>query len=327
MSFHGQPALAPVVGDQPAVHPHPDPAVRVQLEQVVAALGRLDRALPPHADLPLRRKRGVDPEVRLLRPARDLDVDPRVDARGDEPLEARPCVVRAGQAAGLPRRVEEPVRRDGSPLAQVAEAGVRRVVPEDAVAAAGDEEGHDHGRVVLPELEVVPLHVHQAELVLAEAVERLVLVLVPLLAGVEGLLPLDLGRHERAPALLLDEDRRALRVEERDPPRGEVHADLHLRGGEGRLPAGVGALDADRVAPADAGGQARPVEEGGVAGESHAHDVVGAEGHSQVAAADRRRSRGRRARAQRGGRSRRAAPRGRHRAAITRAIRFIGFSA
>ena len=207
----------------------------------------------------------MDPQVRLLRPARDLDVDPRVDARGDEPLEARPRVVRAGQAAGPPRRVEEPVRRDGSPLAQVAEAGVRRVVPEDAVAAAGDEEGHDHGRVVLPELEVVPLHVQQAELVLAEAVERLVLVLVPLLAGVEGLLPLDLGRHERAPALLLDEDRRALRVEERDPPRGEVHADLHLRGGEGRLPAGVGALDADRVAPADAGGEARPVEEGGLA--------------------------------------------------------------
>ena len=229
----------------------------------------------------------------------------------------------------------EPVRPPGLPDAsksrsagmgahspQVAEPGVRRVVPEDAVAAAGDEEGHDHGRVVLPELEVVPLDVHQAELVLAQAVERLVLVLVPLLAGVEGLLPLDLGRHERAPALLLDEDRRGPRVEERDPPRGEVHADLHLRGGEGRLPAGVGALDADRVAPADPGGQARPVEEGGLWREGHAHDVVGAEGHLQVAAAVSK-SWATPAPAEEvtEGGAARAAP-----AAITMAIRFIGLS-
>ena len=45
----GQPALAPVVDDQPAVDPHPDAAVRVELEEVVAGLGRLDRALPAHA--------------------------------------------------------------------------------------------------------------------------------------------------------------------------------------------------------------------------------------------------------------------------------------
>ena len=86
----------------------------------------------------------------------------------------------------------------------------------------------------------------EAELVLAEAVERLAVVLAPLLPDVERLLALHLGGDERPPALLLDEDRLAPGVEERDLARAEVHADLHLRRGERRLAPGVGALDRHR---------------------------------------------------------------------------------
>ena len=70
--------------------------------------------------------------------------------------------------------VEEPVGRDRRQLAQIAEARERGVVPQDAPAAAGDQEGDHQRAVVLPEIEVVALEVQQAELVLAEAIERLV---------------------------------------------------------------------------------------------------------------------------------------------------------
>ncbi len=70
-----KPPLPPVIGHEPAVHPHPDPAVRVELEEVVAGLRDLDGALPPHADRTFRGQGGVDTEVRLPRPARDPYVD------------------------------------------------------------------------------------------------------------------------------------------------------------------------------------------------------------------------------------------------------------
>ena len=254
---------------------------------MVAALRRLDGALPPHADLSLWRKRRVDAQVRLLRRGGHGDRDRGIDARRHERLEAGAGMVGAREASGPARRVEELPGRDGLPRSQVAEARVGRVVPEDAVAAAGDEERHDHRRVALPEIEVVALEVEETELLLAEAVERLAVGRPPLLPDVESLLALHLGRHQGAPALLLDENLFAPRVEERHLSRAEVHADLHLRCGQRRLAPGVGALDLHRLAATHAGGEARAGEEGGVAGEGHAYHVVGTEGHLQVAAADR----------------------------------------
>ena len=90
-----------------------------------------------------------------------------------------------GQATGLAIGVVEVGGRDGDEGAQIAEAGEGGVVPEDAVAARGDEEGDDDVGVVLPEIEVVALDVGDAELHLAEAVEGLVGLGVPALLDVE----------------------------------------------------------------------------------------------------------------------------------------------
>ena len=50
---------------------------------------------------------------------------------------------------------------------QIAEAREGQVVPEDAVAAARDQERHDGAGVVLPQVEIVALDVDRAELLLA----------------------------------------------------------------------------------------------------------------------------------------------------------------
>ena len=188
---------------------------------------------------------------------------------------------------GLARRVEQAGGRDGLPGPQVAEARVGRVVPEDAVAAAGDEEGHDHGRVALPEVEVVALEVEKAQLLLSETVERLAVVFGPLLPHVERPLSLHVRGLERPSAVPLSEHHLAPRVEERDCAGPEIHPDLHLRRGESRPSPGVGTLDTNGLAATQARGEARPAEERGVAGVGHAHDVLGAEGNLQLTAGDR----------------------------------------
>ena len=104
---------------------------------------------------------------------------------------------REGEPAGLAVGVVEIGGGDGGEGAQIAEAGEGGVVPQDAVAARGDEEGHDDVGVVLPEVEVVSLDVGDAELHLAEAVERFIGLRLPALLDVECLFALD---GWRAPA-------------------------------------------------------------------------------------------------------------------------------
>ena len=89
-------------------------------------------------------------------------------------FEVRAAEVVAGEAAALAVLVEEALGGDGLELAQIAEPRERGVVPQDAPAAAGDQERDDQRAVVLPEIEVVALQVEEPQLVFAEAVERLV---------------------------------------------------------------------------------------------------------------------------------------------------------
>ena len=109
--------------------------------------------------------------------------------------------------------------------AQIAEARVRGVVPEDPVAAARDEVRDEDLGVLLVKIEIVSLDVEVALLVLAEPVERFVGLGLPLLTNVVGRLPLH-GRGGQRPATarLLGEDGLAGRVEKRDRAAGRVHA-------------------------------------------------------------------------------------------------------
>ena len=171
---------------------------------------------------------------------------------------------REGEAAGLAVGVVEVGGRDGDEGAQIAEAGEGGVVPEDAVAARGDEEGHDDVGVVLPEVEVVSLDVGDAELHLAEAVEGLVGLGLPSLLDVECLFALDGGGLQRAAAGGLGEDGTACGVCEGDGAGVAVDDDVQFGGGEdegrrafGELPAGgEGGIgkDVERGAAEEAGG-------------------------------------------------------------------------
>ena len=84
----------------------------------------------------------------------------------------------------------------GYKFAQIAEAREGEVVPQNAVAAARHQERHDDVRVVLPQVEVVTLDVEDANLPLAEAIERLIGIRLPLLAHMERLLALHLGGRQ-----------------------------------------------------------------------------------------------------------------------------------
>jgi len=171
---------------------------------------------------------------------------------------------------------------DGGELAQIAEARVRGIVPENTVAAAGDEEGNDDVGVALPEIEIEAAQVDDAELALAEAVERCAGSGVPLLTDVKSLFALDLGGRERAAAGRLGENWLTGEVEEGDAPRGKIEPDLKLRGEQRHGDWVFREFPRGRFPRRRDGHEAFPREERGIVGLHDAHDVGGAELHFQL---------------------------------------------
>ena len=136
------------------------------------------------------------------------------------------------------------------------------------------------------EIEVVALQVEEPELVLAEAVERLVGLRDPLLPHVLRVLAHHDRRHDGAAALFLFEDRRAGRVEERHPARAEVDARAELGGGERRRAGLLGHVPLRAVAALRRRRQALAGEEGLVLGVGDADHVGRADLQLQQAVAD-----------------------------------------
>ncbi len=101
-----------------------------------------------------------------------------------------------GEAAGLMGGIHQAAGGDGHKFAQIAETREGEVVPQNAVAAARHQEWHNDVRVVLPQIEVIPLDIEDANLPLAEAIERLVGIRLPLLAHMKGLFTLHFGRRQ-----------------------------------------------------------------------------------------------------------------------------------
>ena len=167
--------------------------------------------------------------------------------------------------------------------AEIAEAGEGGVVPEDAVAAAGDEEGDDDVGVVLPEVEVVTLDVGDAELHLTEAVEGFAGLGLPLLLDVECVFALDGGGLDDSAAGGFGEDGTTRGIGEGDGAGAAVDDDLEFGGGEddgcgafGELPTGGHGVVGNDVD----GGAA---EEAGGFGEGDADDGVGEELDAEIA--------------------------------------------
>jgi hypothetical protein len=123
----------------------------------------------------------------------DLRIDP---CRHDEAGLAVALPVGAGEAARPPLGVVEAGGGHRHRLPRVPEAGVGGVVPEEPVAAARDEDGHDVHRVELVHVDVAARVVHETVLVSAEAVERLARGRLELGLDVEGRLPHDPGGEE-----------------------------------------------------------------------------------------------------------------------------------
>ena len=247
-------------------------AVGVGLELVVAGDGREEVALPT-----LRFEgRGTGTAGGTIAAHVDADVGG---------LAGRGGAVDGGegQATGLAIGVVEVGGRDGDEGAQIAEAGEGGVVPEDAVAARGDEEGDDDVGVVLPEIEVVALDVGDAELHLAEAVEGLVGLGVPALLDVECVFALHGGGLQRAAARGFGEDCVARGVCEGDGAGVAVDDDVQFGSGEdeGRRPL-------SELPAGGEGGIGNNVERGaaeeiGGARKGHADDAVGEELDAEIA--------------------------------------------
>ena len=171
--------------------------------------------------------------------------------------------------------VGEALGRDRRPGAQIAEPRERGVVPQHTPAAARDEERNDDRAVVLPEIEVVALEIEEPDLVFAEPVQRLALGGRPLLPHVLRVLAHHDSRHDRPAALL--EQRRAARVEERDPAARQIDARFELRRGERRGAARLGEVERRALALLRLRGQALADEERLVLRVGDAHNVGGAD--------------------------------------------------
>ena len=203
------------------------------------------------------------------------NVDRVVQPRGDGFLELRAGEVAPGQPAGFAGLVEQHGARHRFRRAQVAKSCQRHVVPQQPVSAARHQHRDDDADVVLPEIEVVTLDVHEAELLLAEAVEGFRRAREPLLAHVERALALHLRGAEAARRL--GENRPAGGVEEPDgargardahPQRGRSHR--HRLRRRGNRPRGA-------AAALRRGDQRRAVEERAVRCIRDPDDVVGAD--------------------------------------------------
>ena len=230
----GKPALAPVVDHEPAVDPELDIAGGKRPENMVTAHDGLHRALPAHAHAPGRRERRINSRVGLRRFGGYREVDARIVLRRDEPFKPGAGIVRRGQAAAPAVRIDQLRRGNRLRILQTAEAGARGIIPQDSITAARDQEGHRHLCVALPEIEVVALDVHEAELVLAETVQRLIRIRLPLLAHLPRLLPLYCGGRQHPPARFLGKDALTRCVEERHDAGRQFDPHFEFRGVEHR---------------------------------------------------------------------------------------------
>ena len=178
----------------------------------------------------------------------------------------------------MTRGVVEPRRRHVQGVLQVAEARVRRVVPEQAPAPARYQEGHDVHDVELVHVHVVAGVVHEAVLVRAQAIEGLTGGGLELGLHVEGGLAHDLGRDEGlAAARLLRQQDASARVQERHRAAGQGDAGGQALGHDGHRV--VGGLDVERRRRAGVrDGDDRPAaEERARWRVDDAHDVLAAD--------------------------------------------------
>src|SRR6266498_1191330 len=78
-----------MVYDQLIVKPKFDAAVRIGLEQVVAAGRRFNFSLPPDADVACSWQVGMNSRVRMFFSIRRSNIDPRIRPRRDQTIEVR----------------------------------------------------------------------------------------------------------------------------------------------------------------------------------------------------------------------------------------------
>ena len=89
---------------------------------------------------------------------------------GGVPRRLAPIFRRDRQPPHLSARIEKVGSRNCREGAQIAKAGERGVVPKNAVTLRRDQKGHHNIGVVLPQVQVIALDVHDPELHLAQAV-------------------------------------------------------------------------------------------------------------------------------------------------------------
>ena len=281
----GQPGLAPGIDEEPAVDPQPDAVAGEGQEVVVPRRLAFELPLPDDAGR-TGPQGGVNLGVRRLRGLVDLgDRGPILrSAEGDLGIATRGHHIAGGavalfvgavEAARSPLGVQKPKGGHVHGLPQVAETRVRRVVPEHSVASVRDEEGNDVDGVELEHVDVPARVVHEAALVRAEAVVRLVHDGFELGLRVVGGLAHDLGGNQGlSSTLLLREQHAAFAVEEGDLTLGQGDSG---RQRSGRHRHGVSALlDLERRGSAGAahGHQGRAREVGAGRSVDHAGDLV-----------------------------------------------------
>ena len=201
---------APGVDDEAIVDPQlrlPDRVGHVQ--GVLAGAGDGEEARPARGEAlrddlrrqAHRRERGRRAAVgHGLGPGGRRDADPRRRRHRERLAQVAVGEEGGGEAPRLARLVHRRRRGQRGHVLGPAEAHVGRVVPEEPPAPGRDEEGNDDLAIVLPEVQVAAGEVEEAILVLAEAVERLALGALELLADHERRLAEDLHGGEGLPA-------------------------------------------------------------------------------------------------------------------------------
>ena len=204
---------APGVDDEAIVDPQlrlPDRVGHVQ--GVLAGAGDGEEARPARGEAlrddlrrqAHRRERGRRAAVgHGLGPGGRRDADPRRRRHRERLAQVAIGEEGGGEAPRLARLVHCRGRGERGHVLGPPEAHVGRVVPEEPPPPGRDQEGHDDLAVVLPEVQVAAGEVEEAILVLAEAVERLALGALELLADHERRLAEDLHGGEGLPAARL----------------------------------------------------------------------------------------------------------------------------